>query len=73
MDDWQESTRKRLEASKNWDMTKRQNRREVRQIKRRLFWGRWGALRAVLVGGLVGGTIGMTTWIYALKPMIGGL
>lgn len=73
MDDWQEATRKRLEASKNWDMTKRQNRREVRQIKRRLFWGRWGTLRAVLVGGLVGGTIGVTTWIYVLKPMIGGL
>lgn len=73
MVDWQESTRKRLEASKNWDMTKRANRREVRQIKRRLFWGRWGRLRAALIGGLVGGTIGMTSWIYVLKPMIGGL
>lgn len=69
---WREAVEKRLEVSRGWDLTLRENRAEVRQLHRRLFWAKYGVYRAAAIGVTIGVLVNLFVAFPLLKMISGG-
>lgn len=61
---WRDACETHIKYADTWDMTRRENRAELRYWKRRLFWAKYGVYRAALLGSATGGAVAYFAVIF---------